>query len=211
MFKKDKKVKTNEYFNSFPVLAHFSVECAEMILDFMNRFDVKKLEELKVSVHEIEHKADEIKHSITEKLLKEFMTPIDREDIFELLKLIDDVTDAVEEVSLKLFLYNYEELPPNTIPFMESTLCCIKSMERCLHEFPHYLDKEAFEPFVKEVVKYEEQGDDFYIANIHALYLKEKDSMKIHKAEAMYSMLEEISDKCRETIRFVHNIALKNI
>ena len=211
MFKREKKVKSNQYFDSFPVLAHFSVECAEMILDFMNHFDVEKLEELKKSVHEIEHKADEVKHSITEKLLKEFMTPIDREDIFELLKLIDDVTDAVEEISLKLFLYNYEQLPPNCIPFMESTLSCIKSMERCLQEFPHYLDKEAFDPFVREVVKFEEQGDEFYIENIHALYLKEKDPMKIHKAEAMYTMLEEVSDKCRETIRFVHNIALKNI
>ena len=211
MFKKEKKVKSNQYFDSFPVLAHFSVECAEKILYFMNHFDVKKLETLKVEVHEIEHKADEVKHSITEKLLKEFMTPIDREDIFELLKLIDDVTDAVEDISLKLYIYNYEELPPNTIPFMESTLQCIKSMERCLKEFPHYLDKEAFEPFVNEVVKYEEQGDVLYIENIRALYLKEKDGFKRHKAEAMYTMLEEVSDKCRETIRFVHNIALKTI
>ena len=211
MFKKEKKLKSNKYFDSFPVLAHYSVECGQMILDFMNNFDVKKLEILKSSVHEIEHKADEVKHAVTDDLLKEFMTPIDREDIFELLKLIDDITDSVEEISLKLYLYNYEELPPNTIPFMESTLNCLISTERCLKEFPHYLDKEAFEPFVNEVVKYEEQGDDFYIENIRNLYLKEKDGFKRHKAEAMYTMLEEISDKCRETIRFVHNIALKNI
>ena len=211
MLKKEKKLKSNEYFDSFPILAHFSVECAEKILDFMKNFDVKKLEEVKSGVHEIEHKADEVKHRITEKLLKEFMTPIDREDIFELLKLIDDVTDSVEEISLKLYIYNYEELPPNVIPFMESTLCCIKSMERCLEAFPHYLDKEAFEPYVREVVKYEEEGDVFYIKNIHSLYLYEKDGFKRHKAEAMYTMLEDISDKCRETIRFVHNIALKNI
>ena len=211
MFKKEKKVKSNQYFDSFPVLAHFSVECAEMILNFMENFDPKKLEEVKTSVHEIEHKADEVKHSVTDKLLKEFMTPIDREDIFELLKLIDDVTDSVEEISLKLYLYNYEELPPNSVSFMGSTLSCVKSMERCLQEFPHYLDKEAFQPFVDEVVKFEEEGDVYYIKSIHDLYLKEKDPMKIHKAEAMYTMLEEISDKCRETIRFVHNIALKNI
>ncbi len=211
MFKKEKKAKSNQYFDSFPVLAHFSVECAEMILNFMENFDPKKLEEVKTSVHEIEHKADEVKHSVTDKLLKEFMTPIDREDIFELLKLIDDVTDAIEEISLKLYLYNYEELPPNSVSFMGSTLSCVKSMERCLQEFPHYLDKEAFQPFVNEVVKFEEEGDVYYIKSIHDLYLKERDPMKIHKAEAMYTMLEEISDKCRETIRFVHNIALKNI
>ena len=211
MLKRKKEPKSNYYFDSFPQLAHFSVECGEMILEFLRHFDHSKLEEVKTSVHLVEHKADEVKHAVTEKLLTEFMTPIDREDIFELLKLIDDVTDSVEEISLKLYLYNYEELPPNTIPFMESTLSCIKSMERCLEAFPHYLDKEAFKPYVMEVVKYEEEGDVFYINNIHAVYLKEKDGFKRHKAEAMYTMLEDISDKCRETIRFVHNIALKNI
>ena len=78
-----------------------------MILDYLKNFDPKRLEEVKTSVHEIEHKADEVKHKVTAKLLTEFMTPIDREDIFQLLKMIDDVTDAVEEISLKLYLYNY--------------------------------------------------------------------------------------------------------
>ena len=211
MFKRKSKVKSNQYFDSFPVLAHFSVECGEKILGFMNHFDTKKAEELKDSVHEIEHQADDLKHSITAKLLTEFMTPIDREDIFELLKLIDDVTDAVEEISLKLFIYNYEELPPDTIPFMESTLMCLKSMEKCLSEFPHYLNKTVFEPFVKEVVKLEEEGDNYYVKNIRSLYLKEMDPLKRHKAETMYSMLEEVSDRCREVCRFVNNIALKNI
>ena len=211
MFKRKSKVKSNQYFDSFPVLAHFSVECGEKILEFMNHFDAKKAEELKDSVHEIEHQADDLKHSITAKLLTEFMTPIDREDIFELLKLIDDVTDAVEEISLKLFIYNYEELPPDTIPFMESTLMCLKSMEKCLSEFPHYLNKTVFEPFVKEVVKLEEEGDNYYVKNIRSLYLKEMDPLKRHKAETMYSMLEEVSDRCREVCRFVNNIALKNI
>ena len=211
MLKKNRKVKSNPYFDSFPVLANHSVKCGEMILEFMKNFDPKGLEKLKDDIHLIEHDADEVKHSITAKLLTEFMTPIDREDIFELLKLIDDVTDAVEEVSLKLYLYNYTELPDDTIPFMEITLECVKKMEKCLEQFPHYLDKEVFEPYVREVVSLEEEGDRHYIKNIHALYQKEKDPMKIHKAEAMYSMLEDISDRCREVCRYTHNIALKNI
>ena len=182
-----------------------------MILEGLRNFDPKKTEELKTNVHLIEHKADELKHSITAKLLTEFMTPIDREDIFELLKLIDDVTDAIEEVSLKLYIYNYDELPPDTVPFLEITVECIRKTEECLKQFPHYLNKEVFEPYVMEVIKLEEQGDVKYIENMRNLYLNEKDGFKRHKAEAMYTMLENVSDKCREVCRFVQNIALKNI
>ena len=59
MFKREKKVKSNVYFDSFPALAHFSVECGEAILDFMNQFDPKKLEELKDLVEEKRNDFDE--------------------------------------------------------------------------------------------------------------------------------------------------------
>ena len=95
MFKRKKANKSNYYFDSFPVLAHYSVMCGEMILEYLRNFDPKRLEEVKTSVHEIEHQADDLKHEVTKRLLTEFMTPIDREDIFELLRLIDDVTAHV--------------------------------------------------------------------------------------------------------------------
>ena len=211
MLKRKSKVKSNEYFDSFPVLAHYSVQCGEMILEYVKEFDPKKSEDLKNNVHLIEHQADNLKHSITAKLLTEFMTPIDREDIFELLRLIDDVTDAIEEISLKLYIYNYDELPPDTVPFLELTVECMRKVEECLKQFPYYLNKEVFEPYVMEVVKLEEASDDEYIKDIRNLYLNEKNEHKLHKAEAMYTMLENVSDKCREVCRFVQNIALKNI
>lgn len=210
MFKRKEK-KSNYYFDSFPVLAEFSLQCGEMILEYMKNFDPKRLEEVKTSVHEIEHKADEVKHEVTAKLLTEFMTPIDREDIFQLLKMIDDVTDAVEEISLKLYLYNYAELPFDTVPYMELTVNCVRKMVECLEQFHHYLNKEIFSPYVMEVVKLEEQSDAKYIEDMHRLYMTETDGFKRHKAEAMYVMLEEIADRCREVCRYVQNIALKNI
>ena len=211
MFGRKKKAKSNYYFDSFPVLAHYSVQCGQMILEFLENFDPNRLEEIKTSVHEIEHQADEVKHEVTAKLLTEFMTPIDREDIFELLRLVDDVTDAIEEISLKLYLYNYTELPHDTVEFTRLTLQCMEKMEECLKQMPNYLDKDVFQPFVNEVIKLEEQSDAKYIEDMHHLYLTETDGFKRHKAEAMYTMLEEVSDKCREVCRYVQNIALKNL
>ena len=87
----------------------------------------------------------------------------------------------------------------------------MKKMEECLEQFPHYLNKKVFEPYVMAVVKLEEESDARYIEDIRNLYLTETDGLKCHKAETMYTMLEEVSDRCREVCRFVQNIALKNI
>ncbi len=209
MFKKKKK--SNYYFDSFSSLSHYSVLCGEKILDFLKNFDVKKLEEVKTSVHLIEHQADEIKHEVTAKLLKEFMPPIDREDIYELLRLIDEVTDAIEEISLRLYLYNVQEVPENFVELTEVTVECMKKTENCLSHIYDYLDEEIFPPLVNEVVKLEEKSDEIYIESVHSLYAKEKDVRRLYVHEELYSLMETVSDKCREVCRFVQNIAFKNM
>lgn len=206
-----KKKKSNYYFDSFPKLAHFSVECGEMILDYLKNFDPKRLEEVKTSVHLIEHKADDLKHEVTEKLLKEFQTPVDREDIYELLRLIDNVTDAIEEISLRLYLYNVEQLPHKFIEFTEVTVECMRETENCLSHMYDYLNEAVFRPLVEAVVKLEEQSDAIYIESVHTLYRKETDSKKLYISETLYSLMEDVSDKCREVCRYVQNIAMKNI
>lgn len=207
-----KKVQSNYYFDSFPELAHFSVECGEHILEFMKNFDHEKLWDIKSSVHEIEHAADKKKHATTEKLMEEFITPIDREDILSLLTMIDDITDAVEELSLKLYLYDFKELPPDAIEFMELTLKSLKATEEALRHFPHFLNKEIIFPALKAVIRLEEDSDTEYISDVSALYRRtDLDALTIYKYEAFYTMLEEMSDKCREVCRFVQTIIYKNI
>ncbi len=207
-----KKVQSNYYFDSFPELAHFSVECGEHILEFMKNFDHEKLWDIKSSVHEIEHAADKKKHATTEKLMEEFITPIDREDILSLLTMIDDITDAVEELSLKLYLYDFKELPPDAIEFMELTLKSLRATEEALKNFPHFLNKEIIFPALKAVIRLEEDSDTEYISDVSALYRRtDLDALTIYKYEAFYTMLEEMSDKCREVCRFVQTIIYKNI
>ena len=208
---KNKKKKSNYYFDSFPVLASYSTKCGEMILEFLKNYDPNKLEEFKTSVHLVEHQADELKHEVTAKLLKEFMTPVDREDIYELLKLIDEVTDAIEEISLRLYLYNVQEVPENFIELTEMTVKCMKETVNCLEHMYEYLNESVFTPLVNEVVKLEEKSDEIYIQSVHQLYAKEKDLRRLYVHEELYELMENVSDKCREVCRFVQNVALKNI
>ena len=87
----------------------------------------------------------------------------------------------------------------------------MKKTEECLKHFPDYLNKEVFDPYVIAVIRLEEASDAEYIEDMHHLYLNEKDGFKRHKAEAMYTMLEDVSDRCRDVCRLIQNIAFKNI
>src|ERR687893_3224786 len=55
-----------------------------------------------------EQDGDRITHDIVHRLNQTFVTPIDREDILELVKALDDVVDLTEEVADFLVLYKIE-------------------------------------------------------------------------------------------------------
>ena len=55
-----------------------------------------------------EHEGDRITHDIIQRLNSTFVTPIDREDIYELTSALDNVVDFIEEVSDFLGLYKIE-------------------------------------------------------------------------------------------------------
>lgn len=57
-----------------------------------------------MQMHDIEHRADEIHHDILKKLSTEFITPIEQEDILCLVQIIDDITDALDEVILDVYI-----------------------------------------------------------------------------------------------------------
>lgn len=70
-----------------------------------------------VTMHEIEHSADLEAHEITKRLAKEFITPIEREDILLLVHKIDDITDCIEDVLLHMYMYNVRVIKEDAIKF----------------------------------------------------------------------------------------------
>jgi predicted phosphate transport protein (TIGR00153 family) len=55
-----------------------------------------------------EQEGDRITHDIIRRLNQTFVTPIDREDIYELASALDDIVDLAEEVADFLGLYKVE-------------------------------------------------------------------------------------------------------
>ena len=68
-------------------------------------------------MHRLEHQADLTKHQAMEKLIREFITPLEREDILSLTSAIDDVTDSIEDVLLRLYMFNIRTLRPDALEF----------------------------------------------------------------------------------------------
>src|SRR5437773_9953221 len=60
-------------------------------------------------VKDIEHAGDKLTHTTIEKLNKTFITPLEREDIHELICRLDDILDLIDTAVNRIMLYKVEK------------------------------------------------------------------------------------------------------
>ena len=115
LFKKDEK-----FFKIFGQMTVYILEAAE-ILGNMVRNPEDDLASLAAKIKDLEHKGDELTHSVIDELNKTFITPIDREDIHDLSAALDDVLDLIDSTATRIVLFRITE-PIRAVPEMCAVL-----------------------------------------------------------------------------------------
>ena len=205
------KKRSNFFYDSFVEQINYAVKAMSILKDGLLNFDGIDTLTLKNNVHEVEHNADIMKHQLEEKLAKEFITPIDREDIFVLYDNIDDLIDAIDEVSYKIYLRNYKSLPSNIELFINKSLDAVNYLKDVLASFKYIDDKKIMDPLLSKVIEIEEEVDKLYEENVHRLYLSELDYKVTTTFEKVYGYFEYITDKCRDVCKTISVIMYKNL
>ena len=104
--------KDNDYFSMFIDVAESFCDAAAYLEQNLKAFDPDTLNTTLEQMHIIEHTADMKKHEINKKLAKEFITPLEREDIVALTQEGDNVTDSIEDVLMSCCTLQIPSLRP---------------------------------------------------------------------------------------------------
>jgi len=155
----------------------------------------------------IEHHGDEIVHSIYDRLVKTFITPIDREDISKLASLYDDVLDYIYAAVNRLFLYEIE-LP--TEPMRRFADLVLKSVREIDFAFASIQKIKAseIETRCNEVDTLENEADVVLNESVAALF-KTNDAISIIKFKEIYELMETITDKCEDVVQVIRDSILE--
>lgn len=171
--------KAYDYFEALLGLSKFSLQAAELLKKTLANFQVATLEEKIREMHNIEHSADIAKHDMIEHLVKEFLPPIEREDIINVAQQIDDVTDAVEDVLMCIDMFNVKAIRPEILKFTETIEACCKSMYVGVEELRYFRKSKKLHEEVVEVNRLEEEGDALYINGVKNLYKNPTDPVDL--------------------------------
>lgn len=206
MAKKD----NNYYFDVFAKGISLANDAATLLKKSLENFDVANIEALHNEMHAIEHSADIVKHEMMERLMKEFLPPIEREDIVELAHTIDEVTDMIDDVMLRIYMYNVTEIRSDAKEFADLIVHSCAALKDIVQELPNYKKSTALIPKIVEVNSQEEKGDRLHAEAMHRLYTEEKEPVNILVWTNIYDRLEKCCDSCEKVVDTVELIIMKN-
>lgn len=203
--------RKTDYFEGFIKLAEYSYNAAKLLDDTLRDFNKDSLQKTMKFMHEIEHTADLEGHEITKKLLKEFITPIEREDIMLLIHKIDDITDCIEDVLLHMYMYNVRVIKEDAIKFSGLILSSCEELIGALKEFKNFKKSKEIRSKIIAVNKIEEEGDNLYTEIVRKLHLTSMNAIDIMTWTIAYNRLEKCCDACEEAANVIESIILKNL
>ena len=204
------KKQDSIYFKSFIKCTDLSCQAAHMLEETMANFDVEKMADQMEAIHTIEHAADMEKHELLNTLIKAFITPIDREDIILLSQNIDDLTDNIEDVLIRIYYNNIRTIHPDALELMRIVCRCCEAVKVMMEEFADFRHSKKLHEQIIKINSMEEEADKVYIDSMHRLHTNCTDPMTVMTWREIYSYLEKCADACEHVADTVGSVIMKN-
>ncbi|MDR0944842.1 MAG: DUF47 family protein [Bifidobacteriaceae bacterium] len=197
--------RDDTFFDMFTTSARHLVTGTEA-LDLMLNEDREGQAELAKQIRDIEHSADDSTHAIIRRLNSTFVTPFDRDDIYDLASGLDDCMDYIEEAADLIVLYRIEKIPKK----VSKQVAILKTAAELTAEaMPKLRTLDGLADYWIEINRLENQADRLHRALIASLFEHEDNAVKLLKVKELVETLEAAADAFENVANMVETITLK--
>jgi predicted phosphate transport protein (TIGR00153 family) len=197
--------REEKFFDDFVEMAGEIKQGAVLLVEMLEpeRPVWEKAQAIKV----VEHRCDEISHDVLQRLHRTFVTPIDREDIHELLGALDDVIDDIDASADMLRLYRIETVRPAA---RELSRHIVEAASEMLRGVGALAKGKGVLEAVREISNIENKADGAYTTGVGTLFEEEKDPIQVIKWKEILDMLEGATDRCKDVAKVLEAIFVKH-
>lgn len=197
-----------KFFDLFNEHAELAVKCAKEMVALMTNFD-----DLEIRVHAIEtveKQADKVTHTTIELLHKTFITPLDRDDIHQLITRMDDILDLLEDAAQTISLYDIKAITPEAKRLAELCLTCAEKVQAAVGLLHNMDNSRQILAICQEIDRLESDADHVMRAAMSKLFRDEPDVRTLIKLKAIYEILETVTDRCEDVANIIEGIIVEN-
>lgn len=199
----------NKFFSLF---TQNVVNIKEAASDLRKLLDATTPAERKILITRIEdaeHAGDIITHAIFQDLYQTFITPIDREDIHDLASQLDDVLDLMEDVALRISLYEVHVFPQDFRDLTDVLLQTVENLSIAVPLLNNMKNRDVILKCCEQINTCENAGDDIYHNALARLFREQKDPIELIKLKEILSDIEEAIDRCEHVANSVEGVVIK--
>ena len=197
--------KEEKYFEDFKDSIKYVQEIARLTHAFFAADTYDK--DIFLKLKPLENRCGEIKSKVIKRLNKTFITPLDREDIFSLIKKIDNIGEILVGAASRVDTYSVTEKVEDAARMAAIVVQQTKELEIALQDLKH---KSSQINECKAVQDLESEADNVYRAALKKLLAGEKDPIILIKKKEILEMLEIAADMCQSTANVIIEILIKN-
>jgi uncharacterized protein len=162
------------------------------------------------NVESIEKRGDKITRSTIELLHKTFITPIDRDDIHQLISEMDNILDLIEDSAQLVFLYDVRVLSPDTKKLADICVECCEKVKTAVGLLSNMKNGDAIMMICEDIDRLESDADHVMRAAIGRLFRDEPDVKELIKLRTVYEHLETVTDRCEDVANIIQGIVIEN-
>lgn len=203
------KPKEERFYTLFSESAKNVNEAAKILrqnLDSLSnkKSDVKKTESL-------EDRGDELVRTIIKELNDAFITPIEREDIYEIIKEMDNILDLINSSMHRFIMFNINESTEESKLMGDMLVQTTQELVELMDVLRLNGCKEKYlNEHIKKIIDLEVKADKTFRKTVAKLFQKEKDPLTVMKWKEIYQILEDTIDNCEKVAIILEGVVIKN-
>ena len=198
--------RTTEFYDLFGRAGDNALEAARKAEQRFREYPNASVSQADIKA--IEHEGDRITHDLIQLLNTQYVTPFDREDIYELAGAIDDIVDHIDEACDLLELYGVDSATRQALQQAEIIVGAVECLNRALHELR---GMKGVQKELVELKRLEDEGDRVVREAIADLFRDPRiDPLVVIRWKDIFDALEASLDACETAANVIGNIVVKN-
>ncbi len=193
-----------KFFDLFKADADNLAAAAGQLAEMLEKYD--KLDQRVNSIQALEKKGDHLTDQIGDRLADAFVTPFDREDIYEMAARLDDVVDYIQAVAETVVIYGVEQPTPESRRLSQILAEQGDELAKAMSGLQARKDVEAH---LERVHDLEHEADGLSRAAVGRLFKERQDPLEVIKWRDLYNALENGSDAAEDAAEAVERMLHK--
>lgn len=179
------------------------------LLTVRNESDTEAARHCEV-IYGMEKRGDEIERETMQALHRSFITPLDREEIHQLVSGLEETLDLIQDVANTVSLYNVSYIPEEAVVLGKIGLACCEKMQEAVSLLSSMDNASQILKICHEIGSLESDADREMRGAMSKLFREEPDVRELIKFKSVYELLESLTDRCEDVAEVIEGIVLEN-